>query len=44
MTGAHELSAALELVLRQWMFVGVAFVLMQLFWRRGISRFAAYGG
>jgi ABC-2 type transport system permease protein len=44
MTGAHARAEALGLVGRQWVFVVVAGLLMMTLWRRGIARFAAYGG
>ena len=44
MTGAHGRAAALGLVLRQWLVVVIAFSVVALAWRRGLRRFAAYGG
>jgi ABC-2 type transport system permease protein len=44
MTGAHDLASALSLLLRQWMFVGILFALSVFLFRRGVARFAAYGG
>ena len=44
MTGAHDLHGALLLLLRQWMFVALLFALTMVLFRRGVARFAAYGG
>jgi ABC-2 type transport system permease protein len=44
MTGAHGRGAALALVLRQWAFVALAALVTRSLWRRGLVRFAAYGG
>ncbi len=44
MTGAHGRAEALSLVGRQWIFVAVALITMIWAWRKGIGRFAAYGG
>jgi len=44
LTGAHGRAEGLALVARQWMFVAAAGALMLALWRRGVARFAAYGG
>ncbi len=44
MTGAHGRAEALSLVLRQWIFVVLTAGAMVALWRKGIARFAAYGG
>jgi ABC-2 type transport system permease protein len=44
MIGAHDLETALALVARQWAWVAAFFVVAALGWRRGVARFAAYGG
>jgi ABC-2 type transport system permease protein len=44
MIGAHELPEALGLVARQWAFVMLAALVAFVTWRRGLARFAAYGG
>jgi ABC-2 type transport system permease protein len=44
MTGAHGRAEALSLVGRQWVFVVLAAAAMIWLWRKGIGRFAAYGG
>jgi ABC-2 type transport system permease protein len=44
MTGAHGRAEALALVGRQWIFVAIALTTMIWAWRKGIGRFAAYGG
>jgi ABC-2 type transport system permease protein len=44
MTGAHDRGAALVLLGRQWVVVLVAGLVVAVVWRRGIRRFAAYGG
>jgi ABC-2 type transport system permease protein len=44
MTGAYALRAALWMLLRQWAFVLGLFLVATLVWRRGLRRFAAYGG
>jgi ABC-2 type transport system permease protein len=44
MIGAHDHGAALVLLGKQWIMVGASFALVSLVWRRGIRRFAAYGG
>ncbi|MGO9828903.1 MAG: ABC transporter permease [Myxococcaceae bacterium] len=44
MTGAYGLRTALGMLLRQWAFVVGLFLLALAMWRRGLRRFAAYGG
>jgi ABC-2 type transport system permease protein len=44
MTGAHGRSAALALLARQWAWVAIALLGTSVAWRRGLRRFAAYGG
>jgi ABC-2 type transport system permease protein len=44
MTSAHDRSAALALLGRQWAWVAVLLVGTLWLWRRGLRRFAAYGG
>ncbi len=44
LTSAHDLPAALGLVGRQWIFVGVLSGTAAGVWRRGLRRFAAFGG
>ena len=44
MTGAYGLSAALGMLARQWAFVLGLLVAALVIWRRGLRRFAAYGG
>jgi ABC-2 type transport system permease protein len=44
MTNAHDRLAALDLVARQWAFVALAGAVAWAVWRRGLARFAAYGG
>jgi ABC-2 type transport system permease protein len=44
MTGAHDRTEAFALVARQWIFVLLAAWLVHVLWRRGLGRFAAYGG
>jgi ABC-2 type transport system permease protein len=43
-TGAHGRLDALSLVGRQWVFVGLSAVLTFALWRRGLARYAAFGG
>jgi ABC-2 type transport system permease protein len=43
-TGAHDRAATLALLARQWTWVAVALGATALTWRRGVRRFAAYGG
>jgi ABC-2 type transport system permease protein len=44
MTGAHGRAEALALLGRQWCFVLLLALLTRTLWRRGLARFAAYGG
>ncbi len=44
MTGAHDRAEALVLLGRQWLMVAVTFSVVAFVWRRGVRRFAAYGG
>jgi ABC-2 type transport system permease protein len=44
MTGAYARSEALAMLGRQWAFVLVTLALVVVVWRRGVGRFAAYGG
>lgn len=44
MTGAHDRHAALLLLGKQWGMVVGALLLVAFVWRRGLRRFAAYGG
>jgi ABC-2 type transport system permease protein len=44
MTGAHARGAALALLARQWAWVAIALGSTAVAWRRGVQRFAAYGG
>jgi ABC-2 type transport system permease protein len=44
MTGAHDLPTAVELLGKQWLMIAALFGLVVLVWRRGSSRFAAFGG
>jgi ABC-2 type transport system permease protein len=44
MTGAHGRGEALALVGRQWAFALLATLVAHALWRRGLARFAAYGG
>jgi ABC-2 type transport system permease protein len=44
MIGAHDMDAALWLVAKQWAWVVAFFVLAAVGWRRGVARFAAFGG
>ena len=44
MVGVHSESAARALLARQWGFVALGAVVTFVTWRRGLSRFAAYGG
>ncbi|MFI5300974.1 MAG: ABC transporter permease [Polyangiales bacterium] len=44
MTGAHPRGEAIALVTRQWTFVALAVAIALVAWRRGLRRFAAYGG
>jgi ABC-2 type transport system permease protein len=44
MTGALGPARAIELLARQWAWVAVAMGVTAWLWRRGVRRFAAYGG
>jgi len=44
MTGAHDHAEALVLLERQWAMVAIMFGVVAFVWRRGVRRFAAYGG
>ncbi|HXX32651.1 MAG TPA: ABC-2 family transporter protein [Myxococcaceae bacterium] len=44
MTSAYDLPAALGMLARQWAFVLAFLGLAAIVWRRGLRRFAAYGG
>ena len=44
MTGVHSPGHALSLLARQWTWVAVALAVTSLAWKRGLRRFAAYGG
>jgi ABC-2 type transport system permease protein len=44
MIGAHGREEALWILLRQWAFVALMLGLVSSIWRRGLRRFAAYGG
>jgi ABC-2 type transport system permease protein len=44
MIGAHGHRAALGLLARQWAIAGLLVALVALVWRRGVKRFAAFGG
>jgi ABC-2 type transport system permease protein len=44
LVGAHDRAAALSLVGRQWLFVLGAALVVRFLWRRGVGRFAAFGG
>ncbi|MCY1035102.1 ABC-2 family transporter protein [Corallococcus sp. BB11-1] len=44
MTGAHATGAALGLLAKQWAWVAGLGVVSTLVWRRGLARFAAFGG
>jgi ABC-2 type transport system permease protein len=44
MTGAHERAEAARLLVVQWAWVAVALAATSWAWRRGLRRFAAYGG
>jgi ABC-2 type transport system permease protein len=43
-TNRHAEAYALSLLGRQWLYVALFAVLVRLVWRRGLRRFAAYGG
>jgi len=44
LTSAHDTRTALILLARQWTWVAISFLLVGVLWRRGLRRFAAYGG
>jgi ABC-2 type transport system permease protein len=44
LTGAHGRGAACALLARQWAWVAIALFATSAAWRRGLLRFAAYGG
>jgi ABC-2 type transport system permease protein len=44
MTGALTVEQSLALLGRQWMWVVIGFATTAVMWRRGLRRFAAYGG
>jgi ABC-2 type transport system permease protein len=44
LTGAHDRGAALALLGRQWGWAAIMLVGSTALWRRGLRRFAAYGG
>jgi ABC-2 type transport system permease protein len=44
MTGGHPRHAAVVLVGRQWLWVAITLIATAATWRRGLRRFAAYGG
>ena len=44
LTSAHDTRTALILLARQWTWVAISFFLVGVLWRRGLRRFAAYGG
>ncbi|RKH53216.1 ABC transporter permease, partial [Corallococcus llansteffanensis] len=44
MTGAHATGPALVLLAKQWGWVAGLGVVATLVWRRGLARFAAFGG
>jgi ABC-2 type transport system permease protein len=44
MIGAHDHAAAIALIARQWAIVAVMLGIVTLVWRRGVRRFAAFGG
>lgn len=44
MTGAHGLAETLALLARQWMWILLLGTFSFSLWRRGVRRFAAYGG
>lgn len=44
MTGRHDLAHALALLARQGLWAAGSVTLLGLLWRRGVRRFAAYGG
>jgi len=44
LTGALHRGAALRLLLGQWIWIGLFVLGLRIMWRRGLQRFAAYGG
>jgi ABC-2 type transport system permease protein len=44
MTGALTPGQTVSALARQWMWVGIGLATTTLMWRRGLRRFAAYGG
>ena len=44
MTGAHDHATAVALLARQWVYIAFFFGAVHFAWRRGLRRFAAYGG
>jgi ABC-2 type transport system permease protein len=44
MTSAHGRAAMLALLARQWAYVALLLAVAVALWRRGLARFAAYGG
>lgn len=44
LTGAHEAGPALAMLARRWLWVFLLAGLGALLWKRGLKRFAAYGG
>ena len=44
MTGVHAPAEALSLLARQWAWVALALAVTAFAWKRGLGRFAAYGG
>jgi ABC-2 type transport system permease protein len=44
LTSAHDRTTALLLLGRQWIWVAFFFLAVRVLWRRGLRRFAAYGG
>jgi ABC-2 type transport system permease protein len=44
MTGAHDRTGALVMLGRQWAYVVLAALVLRVVWRRGLTRFAAFGG
>ena len=44
MTNQHDFWTALRLLGQQWLWVGVLLALSVGLWKRGLKRFAAFGG
>ncbi len=44
MTNAYDAPHAAAMLARQWAMVGMMLAIVALLWRRGVRRFAAYGG